>query len=434
MAADLGWSRLGRLVVAGVVGAAVAVVVPATVHAERDSAPVSFHQWRSPLEFLLGRNEGTLPELRGGVRMVRPVGTVEHTEPLLGTTRTYEFARWTSPVFRQGFDATQLVASWNASTPAKTWLTVEMQGRTAAGATTQWYTMGRWAQGDTDIIRTSVPNQEDANGFVDVDTFVAKSGQTLRSYQLRVTLYREAGSHAVPRLSMVGAMTSAIPDRFTVPISPNAGAWGIELPVPRLSQNIHVGEYPNYGGGGEAWCSPTSTEMVAEYWGKRPSAQDMAWIDPSIKDPTVDHAARFIYDKDYDGTGNWPFNTAYAATLGLAGHITRLHSLAELEQYIKAGIPVVTSQSFRADELDGAGYGTSGHLMVIVGFTATGDVIANDPASSSDDAVRNVYRRDQFETIWLRTKRYTASGNLASGSGGVAYIIHPTWWRTPASQ
>src|SRR5256886_9727826 len=52
-------------------------------------------------------------------------------------------------------------------------------------------------------------------------------------------------------------------------------------------------------------------------------------------------------------------------TLGLSGHITRLHSLAELEQYIKAGIPVVTSQSFRADELDGAGYGTSGHLMVI---------------------------------------------------------------------
>ena len=114
-----------------------------------------------------------------------------------------------------------------------------------------------------------------------------------------------------------------------------------------------------------AFASATSTEMVAEYWGKRPSAQDLAWVDPSFADPSVDHAARFIYDKDYDGTGNWPFNTAYASTLGLAGHITRLHSLAELEQYIKAGIPVVTSQSFRADELDGAGYGTSGHLMVI---------------------------------------------------------------------
>jgi hypothetical protein len=420
------------LVVAGVAGAAVVMAVPAvSAGAETEAAPVSFHQWRSLPEFFSGRSEGLLPDIRGGMRIGWPVGTVEHTEPLLGTTRTYEFARWTSPLYRPGFDATQLVASWNATTPAKTWLQVEMQGRTAAGATTQWYTMGRWAQGDTDIIRTSVPNQEDAAGFVDVDTFVANTGQTLRAYQLRVTLFREKGSRVSPSLAMVGAMTSAIPDRFTVPISPAAGAWGIELPVPRLSQNIHVGQYPRYGGGGEAWCSPTSTEMVVEYWGKRPNAQDLAWVDPAFADPSVDHAARFTYDKDYDGTGNWPFNTAYASTLGLAGHITRLHSLAELEQYIKAGIPVVTSQSFRADELDGAGYGTSGHLMVIVGFTATGDVIANDPASSSDDAVRNVYRRDQFENIWLRTKRYTASGKVASGSGGVAYIIHPTWKRAP---
>jgi hypothetical protein len=58
-------------------------------------------------------------------------------------------------------------------------------------------------------------------------------------------------------------------------------------------------------------------------------------------------------------------------------------------------------------------------------------VIANDPASSSDEAVRNVYRRDQFETIWLRTKRINTSGNVASGSGGVAYIITPPGMRTP---
>jgi hypothetical protein len=425
--------RVGRLVAVGVVGAAMAVGLPGVPAgaAPTTSAPVDFHDWRSLPEFFSGRVEGLLPAPRGGLRIGFPVGTVQHTEPLLGTPRTYDYGRWTSPVYRQGFDATQLVASWNAVTPAKTWLLVEMQGRTAAGATTSWYTMARWAQGDTDIVRTSVPGQSDPAGFVDVDTFVAKSGQALRAYQLRVTLYREAGTHGSPTLAMAGAMTSAIPDRFTVPISGPAGAWGIELPVPRFSQNIHIGEYPEYGGGGEAWCSPTSTEMVVEYWGKRPSAEDLAWVDPSYADPSVDHAARFTYDKDYDGTGNWPFNTAYASTFGLSGHVTRLHSLAELERYIKAGIPVITSQSFRADELDGAGYGTAGHLMVIIGFTATGDVIANDPASSSNDEVRNVYRRDQFENIWLRTKRYTASGNVASGSGGIAYIIKPVGRRVP---
>jgi hypothetical protein len=38
---------------------------------------------------------------------------------------------------------------------------------------------------------------------------------------------------------------------------------------------------------------------------------------------------------------------------------------------------------------------------------------------------------DQFETIWLRTKRHTASGSVASGSGGIAYIIKPVGHRGP---
>jgi hypothetical protein len=391
-------------------------VVPA--QAASPAAPVNFHAWKGADFLFTGKREGLIPSLRG-LRIGRPAGTVEHTEP--SGTRTYEYGTWTSPVYRQGFDATQLVASWNALTPKGTWLRVDMRGQTTAGAETMWYGMGQWALGDADVTRTSLPNQSDAYGFIDVDTFVGRT--TLRAYQLRVTLYRSQGTHESPSLSMAGAMTSAIPDRFTVPTSAPGGAWGIELPVPRYSQNVHIGQYPEYGGGGEAWCSPTSTQMVVEYWGKRPSKADMAWVDPSYADPSVDHAARFTYDTDYDGTGNWPFNTAYAATYGLNAHVTRLRSLAELEGYIKRGIPVITSQSFLSSELDGAGYGTAGHIMVVIGFTETGDVIVNDPASSSNDRVRNVYKRAQFENIWQRTKRYRADGSVAGGPGGVAYII-----------
>jgi hypothetical protein len=391
-------------------------VVPA--QAASPAAPVNFHAWKGADFLFTGKREGLIPSLRG-LRIGRPAGTVEHTEP--SGTRTYEYGTWTSPVYRQGFDATQLVASWNALTPKGTWLRVDMRGQTTAGAETMWYGMGQWALGDADVTRTSLPNQSDAYGFIDVDTFVGRT--TLRAYQLRVTLYRAQGTHESPSLSMAGAMTSAIPDRFTVPTSAPGGAWGIELPVPPYSQNIHIGQYPEYGGGGEAWCSPTSTQMVVEYWGKRPSKADMAWVDPSYADPSVDHAARFTYDKYYDGTGNWPFNTAYAATYGLNAHVTRLRSLAELEGYIKRGIPVITSQSFLSSELDGAGYGTAGHIMVVIGFTETGDVIVNDPASSSNDRVRNVYKRAQFENIWQRTKRYRADGSVAGGPGGVAYII-----------
>jgi hypothetical protein len=92
--------------------------------------------------------------------------------------------------------------------------------------------------------------------------------------------------------------------------------------------------------------------------------------------------------------------------------VTRLRSLAELESFVAAGIPVITSQSFREHELPGAGYSTTGHIMVVAGFTAQGDVIANDPAT---EGVRRIYPRAAFENVWLR----------AAGSGGIVYVLHP---------
>jgi hypothetical protein len=418
--------RVLRLIVAGAAGLAMCAGFPVAQASASTSGDVGidFHQWHGPLDFLAGGFAGTRPTA-GGVTVGRPVGTVDYTDPDLATTRPYRYATWTSPVRRIGFGATQLVASWNATTPEGTWLQVQMRGTTATGDRTGWYVMGRWASGDADIHRTSVPNQTDATGTVDVDTFEAASGVTLTSYQLRVTLYRAPDSAASPTLRMVGAMASAIPLRYTVPASPLGGAEGITLPVPTYSQDIHIGQYPQYDGGGEAWCSPTSTEMVVEYWGKHPTAAQTAWVDPGYADPSVDVAARGTYDYDYQGAGNWPFNTAYAAGYGLDAHVTRLHSLAELESYVRRGIPVITSQSFQADELTGANYSTSGHLMVVVGFTTSGDVVVNDPASADDGAVRNVYQRHQFETVWLRTRRTLSGGGTAGGSGGLVYIITP---------
>ncbi|MBM7491997.1 hypothetical protein JOD64_003219 [Micromonospora luteifusca] len=439
-------SRLRAAAIAGVTALTLfATTAPAT--AGRPPAPthdeqITFQDWSGPADWHRGSQAGTrvVPGARAGLTLARPAGTTEYADPHTGTTRTWEYGTWTSPVTRVGFDATELIASWNAETPAGTWIQVEMQGQYTSGNQTPWYVMGRWASGDADIKRTTVNGQGDPFSTIWTDTFSiddAAAGVLLRSYQLRLTLYRAPGQSAAPVVRMLGAMSSTVPDRFTV--TPSAGhiAWGVELPVPRYSQNVHSGHYPEYDGGGEAWCSPTSTEMVVEYWGRKPSAADTSWVDPTYPDPTVNHAARMTYDYAYDGAGNWPFNTAYAASFpGLESRVTRLHSLDELERFIAAGIPVVTSQSFLASELDGANYGTSGHLFVVVGFTADGDVIVNDPASSSNDVVRNVYKRAQFEQIWLRTKRTNASGGVSGGSGGIAYLIKPTskpWPKVPGS-
>jgi Peptidase_C39 like family len=396
-------------------------VVTAAPSAGASDAPVrsrvSYHQWTSAGDFAKGSSEGAGPSGAGAITIAHTVGSTAYADPYGAGTKTWDYARWTSPTVRVGFGASQLVASWTASTPHGSWLQVEMRGRTGAGAGTKWYVMGRWASDDPgeggDIHRTSVPGQGDANGNVDIDTFVAKT--SLTAYQLRVTLFRAPGKKVRPVLRSVGAMASLVPQRATVPVSPLGGAEGIELKVPPYSQNIHKGQYPEYDGGGEAWCSPTSTSMVVSYWKRGPSKQDMSWVDPSYADPQVDYAARNTYDYNYQGTGNWPFNPAYAGRYGLNGFITRLRSVNELERFIKAGIPVVTSQSFKASELPGAGYSTNGHLFVVVGFTKSGNPIVNDPASSSDAVVRHVYRRADFENVWLRS----------SSSGGIAYIMYP---------
>lgn len=389
-----------------------ATAIPAV--AARSGGAVDYHEW-SAGSLRQGTFEGVLVG-RDGLELARPVGRVEREG------RAYEYARWTSPVRRLGFPATQAVASWNARTPAGTWIQVEFRS-VGDGWTSGWYVLGRWAYGDADIKRATVSGQSDEHGSVDVDTFVA--GEPLVAHQVRVTLHRAVGQAAAPSVSLVGVMASAVPDRFTVPASKPGPARGIELAVPRYSQNVHLGEYPEYDGGGEAWCSPSSTEMVVEYWGRGPTPEETSWVDPSYADPTVDHAARHTYDHDYRGAGNWPFNAAYAAHFGLRAHITRLTSLLELERHIARGVPVITSQAFQADELPGSGYSTAGHIMVVVGFTERGDVIANDPASPDNPSVRRVYPRRAFENVWLRTKRPLPGGGVGGGSGGIAYVIQP---------
>ncbi|OUC90134.1 hypothetical protein CA984_36540 [Streptosporangium minutum] len=343
-------------------------------------------------------------------------GLADYRDPFGDAARTWEYTRWTGEERAIGFPATELVPSWTASTPPGTWLEVGLQARTVAGDLTKWYVMGRWAEGDGDIHRTSLPGQGDEDGDVAVDTYVAT--RPVVAYRLRFTLY---GSGA--RVHGAGVMASAVPARATVPVSPPGEAGGVELDVPRRSQKVHAGHFPQWDGGGENWCSPASMSMVLAYWERGPRRDDLSWVSAGDPCPAVDHAARDMYDHSYQGTGNWPFGVAYAGRYGLEGFVTRLRSLSELERLVHAGIPVITSQSFRDHELPGSGYSTGGHIMVVVGFTPSGDVIANDPAAPGDDTVRRIYPRAAFENVWLRS----------SGSGGIVHVVHPPGLPLPAS-
>ncbi|MFD8340723.1 peptidase C39 family protein [[Kitasatospora] papulosa] len=415
----------GAVAAAGPAGAAPS----RTSSSQAASSLVDNRFWTTHTDWRCGSTAGTraVPGRRPGLVISTPAGSTDYTDPHTGTTTTWEYASWTSPVHRPAVPATEVIASWNAATPEGTWIQVELRGSYSDGTDTPWYVMGRWASADTDIRRTSVDDQTDGKSTVWTDTFSvddAASGLRLVAYRLRLTLHRTPGTRLTPTVHRVGAMASDVPDRFTVPAGTPGAAR--ELAVPRYSQNVHVGEYPEYDNGGEAWCSPTSSQMIIEYWGRTPTPEDLSWVKPGLADPQICHAARYTFDYQYEGCGNWPFNAAYAATYeDMNAAVTRLGSLTDLEQLVAAGIPVITSQSFFKGELTGAGYGTSGHLMTVIGFTADGDVIANDPASPSNDAVRRVYRRREWETIWLRTKRYDANGAVRGGTGGVCYVYWP---------
>jgi peptidase C39-like protein len=346
-----------------------------------------------------------------------------YTDPFGYGDIAEQYGTWTSPSRAVPFAFDELVASWNAATPTGTWITIEMAA-TGSGRTTKWYTMGIWASGDDTIHRTSVGGQGDTDGFIAIDTFIRdKKAAALDSYQLRIGLHRVAGGWATPNVRFIGAMTSAAAT-YDMPSPQYAGA--AEIAVPRYSQEIHRGEFTNFDGGGEAWCSPTSTAMILDKWGSGPTAAELAVFPGPTKpdgtpyvDAQVDYAARYVYDYHYQGAGNWPFNAAYAGSRGLNAFVTRLRSLAEAERFIAAGIPLVASIN---GKLPGFFFKkTSGHLLTIVGFTASGDVISNDPAVPDDSQVRRIYGRADFESVWL------------GGSAGIVYVIYPNGTALPAN-
>ena len=302
----------------------------------------------------------------------------------------------------------ELIPSWNATTPPGTWIEVRLRARLGgdgsagtAGRWTRWYELGSWSLDSGPERRQSVKGQRDADGRVSTDTVILATPAS--AYQLGLTLRADdqaPGGATTPAISLAAVLAST-PSETARAVSSSRSAWGTTLDVPERSQMV----YPN---GGPVWCSPTSTSMVMAYWSERLG-------EPSLNRPIPEVAAA-VYDVVYRGNGNWPFNTAYAGRDGLVAYVSRMGSLAQVERWIEAGVPVVASLAWSPGELRNAAVpSTDGHLLVIVGLTADGDVVVNDPAADPrlGLSVRRVYPRGAMERLWL------------THSGGTVYLIYP---------
>ncbi len=145
-------------------------------------------------------------------------------------------------------------------------------------------------------------------------------------------------------------------------------------------------------------CCPTSAVMLLRFWG----------IDIEVR-----QFARLSYDRRHRVYGNWSLTVAAMSSFGIFSWVQRHRSLRELYSIVQAGRPVIVSISFGPGALPGAPIEKSaGHLLVVRGFTDSGDVLVNDPAGRTVDTGRVIYDQSAFVRAWL-------------GHGGIALHAVP---------
>jgi len=289
----------------------------------------------------------------------------------------------------------EVVLSWDAEAQKGSRLEFELRVRIGS-RWTKYFKMGSWSGADARY-RASSADQSDDDGFVDTD--ILKLRSDANAAQLRVTL--RAASEAYQPILRAVSISFFNPNRARGKVATSRLAYGVELPVPALSQQFE--------GKKTSWCSPTSVAMVLSYWsnltGRNQWRKTPSEVAEMVKDASGEKWA----------VGNWSFNVAYVNDMGnglLRAFVTRLDGIDQLELLVQGGIPVVTSCKWSKGELTNASIpSTKGHLLVVKGITKKGDIIVNDPASVPGE-VRRTYAREQFDRAW-RSK------------GRTAYIIHP---------
>jgi hypothetical protein len=78
--------------------------------------------------------------------------------------------------------------------------------------------------------------------------------------------------------------------------------------------------------------------------------------------------------------------------------------MGDLERWIAAGMPVATSVSYAQLKGSAEPKPGDGHLVVVTGFTSTGDVQVHDPGVRRERVVRTIPRAD-FMRAWNHSSR-----------------------------
>ena len=218
-----------------------------------------------------------------------------------------------------------------------------------------------------------------------------------------------------PRVDSVGAVASRLPDVAASPPPRPGPARGIDARGAALLADDPPRPLPPVGRRRRGlvlarrrrrWCSATTTRCRA--------AAAYAWVPAATPTRGSTTPRGSTYDADYDGTGNWPFNTAYAA----APHRPRLRHPAARACARPSCSSRPASRSSRRSRSGPASstaprFGsTNGHLLVIVGFTDDRRRGGQRPGRPRQDSRRPAHLRPR-----------PVRERLAARSGGLVYVI-----------
>lgn len=286
----------------------------------------------------------------------------------------------TSPPLKALFPFDRLLLAADASMKPGDELSFQAQVK-AGDDWSPWFDFGIFSEGGA----ASAGAQENTFGRMAIDTVVLKARAEYLRY--RVKLSARSGSAPVLRLVSAVYTDSSLPYNEAAAIK-SSSSGRIKLDVPQYSQMLEQVKYSN------DICSPTSLAMALNHFGLKVTPLE---------------AAAMVYDHAENIYGNWSFNAASAGSKGLYAWLTRLNSLEEAREHLTAGILLVASLTYGPGELSSSPLKkTAGHLLVIKGFDAKGNVIANDPAAPDGKTVERVYDRREFARAWLKNKFGTA--------------------------
>lgn len=293
------------------------------------------------------------------------------------------------------FPFNEALPSWNGSASGNSGFQVFMAPVfTNAGAQPYWFPAGYW--GNISVFpdrKLTLPF-----GLYDIDMLLLN--QPARGMQFKIDLVRDTPKSPSPSIRLIAlSYTNSTGDRalyqkFGKPR--NAPATdSAQVNVPFFSQVVKdekiIGRI----------CAPCSVNSALGAF--------------EIKKDT-EQLARQQFDAAANAFGVWNRSVQGGAQHGLRGYLTRFRNWQDVQKALQQGHVIAASIRFEPGEVEdplrSAGKrekGTKGHLVIIKGVTANGQVIVHDTASK-DVGPDSRWKQEELAKAWF-------------AKGGVAYVF-----------